>query len=225
MSGSRSSGSFDAGNDRVVAITRVFATGGRSGAPVELHSAHVHWLDAGCIVRTDEFLTPLTPSTPWGCGSSPRALPAAVIARGQDDGPFSLQRAARPSSGSARSCRFPSPSRWTKCPLVDTSGAPNAPAVRPPRGLRRRVRARDPSGRVRGLERLCISIHRCDQVPRLLATRRSRVALEHPAQPLALFGSRTCTSSSASGSIASSAARTIPSPSAWPSASTSIASC
>jgi ketosteroid isomerase-like protein len=48
----------DAGNDRVVAITRTFATGTRSGAPVELRSAHVLWLDAGCVVRTDEFLDP-----------------------------------------------------------------------------------------------------------------------------------------------------------------------
>jgi ketosteroid isomerase-like protein len=36
----------------------MFATGTRSGAPVELHSAHVYWLDAGCIVRMDEFLDP-----------------------------------------------------------------------------------------------------------------------------------------------------------------------
>jgi ketosteroid isomerase-like protein len=48
----------DAGTDRVVAITRLFATGTRSGAPVELRSAHVFWLDAGCVVRTDEFLDP-----------------------------------------------------------------------------------------------------------------------------------------------------------------------
>ena len=49
---------IDAGNDRVVSVTRLFATGAQSGVPVELHSAHVHWLDAGCIVRTDEFLDP-----------------------------------------------------------------------------------------------------------------------------------------------------------------------
>jgi ketosteroid isomerase-like protein len=48
----------DAGNDRVVAITRLFATGMRSGAPVELRSARVHWLDAGRVVRIDEFLDP-----------------------------------------------------------------------------------------------------------------------------------------------------------------------
>ena len=49
---------IDAGNDRVVSVTRLFATGAQSGVPVELHSAHLHWLDAGCIVRTDEFLDP-----------------------------------------------------------------------------------------------------------------------------------------------------------------------
>lgn len=49
---------IDAGENRVVSVTRMFGTGARSGVPVELHSAHVYWLDQGRIVRCDEFLDP-----------------------------------------------------------------------------------------------------------------------------------------------------------------------
>ena len=49
---------IDAGDNRVVSITRLFGTGARSGVPVELRSAHVLWLDGGRIVRSDEFLDP-----------------------------------------------------------------------------------------------------------------------------------------------------------------------
>jgi ketosteroid isomerase-like protein len=49
---------IDAGDDRVVAITRSSARGKLSGAPVEMVMAHVHWLEARRIVRVDSFLEP-----------------------------------------------------------------------------------------------------------------------------------------------------------------------
>jgi ketosteroid isomerase-like protein len=49
---------LDAGKDRVVAITRHHATGGRSGVPVEMRTATVYWLEASRIVRMDPYLDP-----------------------------------------------------------------------------------------------------------------------------------------------------------------------
>jgi len=49
---------IDAGNDRVVGITRNRGTGKGSGAPVELRTAQVFTLEAGRIVRVDVFLKP-----------------------------------------------------------------------------------------------------------------------------------------------------------------------
>jgi ketosteroid isomerase-like protein len=48
----------DAGDDRVVVITRSLGTGKRSGAPVEMRMAQVYWLEAGCVVRADPYLVP-----------------------------------------------------------------------------------------------------------------------------------------------------------------------
>jgi ketosteroid isomerase-like protein len=48
----------DAGDDRVVAITRAFGTGKRSGAPVEMRLAYVHWLEERRVVRVDPYLEP-----------------------------------------------------------------------------------------------------------------------------------------------------------------------
>ena len=48
----------DAGDDRVVVITRSFGTGKRSGAPVEMRMAQVCWLEAGRVVRADPYLVP-----------------------------------------------------------------------------------------------------------------------------------------------------------------------
>jgi ketosteroid isomerase-like protein len=49
---------IDAGDDRVVAMTRSSATGKLSGAPVEMRMAHVYWLAGGRVVRVDSFLEP-----------------------------------------------------------------------------------------------------------------------------------------------------------------------
>lgn len=49
---------IDVGDDRVVAITRAFGTGKRSGAPVEMRMAQVYWLEAGRVVRADPYLVP-----------------------------------------------------------------------------------------------------------------------------------------------------------------------
>jgi len=49
---------IDAGEDRIVAIFRAFATGKRSGTPVEMRMAYVFRLEARRIVRVDAFLEP-----------------------------------------------------------------------------------------------------------------------------------------------------------------------
>jgi len=48
----------DAGEDRVAASFRAFATGKRSGAPVEMCMAYVFRIEARRIVRVDPFLDP-----------------------------------------------------------------------------------------------------------------------------------------------------------------------
>jgi ketosteroid isomerase-like protein len=47
---------IDAGNDRVVALTRASGLGRRSGALVEMRMAQVYWLETGRIVRVVPFL-------------------------------------------------------------------------------------------------------------------------------------------------------------------------